>query len=212
MKIKIDYIKWGMYFVGIQILTIAVAFLNGSGFGATPFDNGFISLANFTHIPVALWMNAFGLLMLVITGIVIKKIPNFFTFITTFIISGSLNIWLILLDGKIKVGVVSFIIGLVLHAFGIAFYLSSQGMPTAVDYFLVELSNAKKIKFMWLRMGLDAFGVVLAFVTGGTVGVGTIILFFFIGPLIQLFMKRIVYIKLRVERIIENKQDLKNYR
>lgn len=210
-KIKIDYVQWAMYLIGIQILTMAVAFLNESGLGATPIDSGFISVAKYTNVPVAVWMNGFGLIMLIVTGFVLKKIPNFFTYIPTFIMAGSLNMWLVILDGKIHPGVVSFIIGLLLHAFGIAVYLSSQGIPNAIDYFMVNLCETKKIKLMWVRMAIDGFGVALVLITGGKLGLGTIILLFFIGPLIQFFMKKIMYLKLRIERIIANKKDLKLY-
>lgn len=209
--IKIDYVKWSMYFIGIQILTIAVAFLNESGYGATPFDNGFISLANYTGVPIALWMNIFGMIMLIVTGLMLRKIPNFFTYITTFIIAGSLNFWVVVLNGKIAGGVVTFIIGMILHSFGIALYLSSQGMPTAVDYFMVNICEIKKIKLMWIRMALDGFGVILSLLTGGVVGLGTLVLFICMGPMIQFFMKYIIYTKLRIERIIDNKKDLKLY-
>ena len=55
---------------------------------------------------------------------------------------------------------------------------------------IILTDKIRKIEFRWVRMACDVFFVVLGFVLGGTVGVGTIVAVFLTGPLVQFWLPK----------------------
>lgn len=55
--------------------------------------------------------------------------------------------------------------------------------PNDIIPFIVQ--GRTKFQYRWIRIGLDAGYLIIGFILGGTVGIGTIIAMFAIGPFIQ---------------------------
>ena len=61
----------------------------------------------------------------------------------------------------------------------------------AEDLVAIILSDkCKRLQFRWVRILCDLFFVVLGYLLGGTVGVGTIIAVFLTGPMVQFWLPR----------------------
>jgi uncharacterized membrane protein YczE len=81
------------------------------------------------------------------------------------------------------------VLGVVLICFGCAMYTKANlGIAPydALAYIVEEMVHGK-LAFRWIRVLTDIVCVVVAFLTGGTLGVSTIIMMFFTGPLVQYF-------------------------
>ena len=55
--------------------------------------------------------------------------------------------------------------------------------PNDIIPFIVQ--GRTKFQYRWIRIGLDAGYLIIGFILGGTVGIGTIIAMLSIGPFIQ---------------------------
>jgi len=79
--------------------------------------------------------------------------------------------------------------------------------PNDIIPFIVQ--GRTKFQYRWIRIGLDAGYLIIGFILGGTVGIGTIIAMLSIGPFIQLCLpygER--FVNLIVNKEIEDIEDI----
>lgn len=83
----------------------------------------------------------------------------------------------------------SYLLGLAVYCFGISFYLiASGGASGPREGTMLGVSRAFGTSIKTARIGIDLFALLLAFVTGGPIGLGTVFFAFSAGPVIQFFI------------------------
>ena len=81
------------------------------------------------------------------------------------------------------------VVGCTVLSLGMSVVISSNAGTGPNDLVAVILSDKINfIRFQWVRMICDFVFVLLGFVLGGTVGVGTVIAVFLTGPLVQFWL------------------------
>lgn len=109
-------------------------------------------------------------------------IIDFFTWILGGYING---------DSAMIVRIISVVAGCVILSLGMSVVINSNAGTGPNDLVAIILTDKiRKIEFRWVRMACDVFFVVLGFVLGGTVGVGTIVAVFLTGPLVQFWLPK----------------------
>lgn len=109
-------------------------------------------------------------------------IIDFFTWILGEYING---------DSAMIVRIISVVAGCVILSLGMSVVINSNAGTGPNDLVAIILTDKiRKIEFRWVRMACDVFFVVLGFVLGGTVGVGTIVAVFLTGPLVQFWLPK----------------------
>ena len=81
------------------------------------------------------------------------------------------------------------IIGITIMCLAAALYFTANMGVSVYDAVALCLSERTPIKFQFCRMGSDVICVVIGFIFGAQVGLGTIITMFFTGPLINMFQQ-----------------------
>ena len=85
----------------------------------------------------------------------------------------------------------SSVVGCVILAAGMSLVIRSDAGTGPNDLVAVILADKlKRFQFRWVRMTCDAVFMVVGFVLGGTVGLGTVLAVFLIGPVVQWFLPR----------------------
>ncbi len=83
----------------------------------------------------------------------------------------------------------SMVIGCVVLALGMSIVINSNAGTGPNDLVAIILSDKiPSIQFRWIRVMCDAFFVILGFILGGTVGVGTVVAVILTGPLVQFWL------------------------
>ena len=94
-------------------------------------------------------------------------------------------------DAAMPVRVVSMVLGCVILSAGMSIVINSNAGTGPNDLVAIILSDKiASVEFRWVRVGCDLFFVVLGFLLGGTVGVGTIVAVFLTGPFVQFWLPR----------------------
>ncbi|GAA0804427.1 membrane protein [Faecalicatena orotica] len=94
-------------------------------------------------------------------------------------------------DASMVIRAVSMIAGCVILSAGMSIVINSNAGTGPNDLVAIILSDKiQSVEFRWVRVGCDLFFVVLGFVLGGTVGVGTIVAVFLTGPLVQFWLPK----------------------
>ena len=74
---------------------------------------------------------------------------------------------------------------------GISIVIKSNAGTGPNDLIAIILTDKlQKFQFRWVRMTCDLFFVILGYILGGTVGVGTVIAAFLTGPLVQFWLPK----------------------
>ena len=81
------------------------------------------------------------------------------------------------------------VLGCVILASGMSLVIRSDAGTGPNDLVAVILTDKlKKFQFRWVRMVCDACFMIVGFLLGGTVGIGTVIAVFLVGPVAQFVM------------------------
>ena len=188
LKLRIVFFLVGLLIMGLGISIIAI-----SNFGNGPWDAANIGLSEKTGLSIGLCMNIIAIIQIIIGGIINKEFPNFATMITSICLGISVDFWMLFLGNieitntLMKFGV--FILALPIISIGISIYLVSKLPNTPLDYFMLAIKSKLNLSLMTSKITSESIGLVIGFLLGGTIGIGTIIIIVAIGPMIQFLQK-----------------------
>lgn len=163
-----------MTIVGVLICGFSVGMFNFSTLGLDPFQV-------FTH----------GIFMALPEGS-----PGFGTVINIFLLgyvveySSLLFEWL-LPNPSLVVRFIFLILGIIIMCFSSALYFTADMGVSTYDAVSLIVSEKKKWKFQFCRISSDLFCTIVGFAFGATVGIGTVVTAFFMGPLIAFFNRTV---------------------
>lgn len=146
-----------------------------------------------TKVSLAISMTAF--LVLIITAYIRKGFIRITTFITSVIMGLFTDVWVKVVDlipvDTILNKLILFIVGMILVCLGIALYMIPKLPTNPTDDLMVALTE-KKLSIKKSKMIIDIICIVLAFILKGPIGIGTIVLTFLVGPMVDMFYKILI--------------------
>lgn len=193
--------------VGVAICGIAVGFFNAAVFGVDPFQCLAQGLHNrFQIIPVFATYGVFytvvNLLLLLVDFLLDRHYIGLATFINMFLLGYLVTfsedcIHLVFPTPDLPTRVILLVIGIFLSCLAAALYYTADLGVSTYDAIPLTLTDRKLqvaghiLPFKVCRVGCDLICVVVGFLCGATVGIGTVLTAFFMGPLIE-FLKRTI--------------------
>ena len=84
-------------------------------------------------------------------------------------------------------GIGTLLLGILVMALGISIYIKTSITPLPLDMLMLTISNQLSIKVLWIRIVLELTLCTAALIFDGPIGLGTIVIVFALGPLIQVF-------------------------
>lgn len=187
-----------MTLAGVLIAAIAVGFFKASIMGVDPFQafsmglwgrfGGSVSYGTFYAI--------LSLLMLAVVFCLDRHYIGLATlmnlFLTGYVVSFSEDcIHAVVPEPVLWQRILLLAIGVLVLCFASAFYITADLGVSVYDALALILADRKLAPFSACRIGCDLVCVIIGFGCGATIGVGTLITAFFMGPLITFFRTRI---------------------
>lgn len=189
MKIRVFFYLIGLFFMGLGVtLTIK------ANLGAGAWDALNVGLSNAIGLTVGSWVFIVGVILIFINALITKGKPKFLAIITILLIGFFVDFWLLVVfeqvefDGMIQ-RTISLLFGILFIAIGVAMYLQTKFPANPIDQLMISLHERFHINFMVAKTIGEVVALLLAFIFQGPIGLGTIIITFLIGPIIQLFNK-----------------------
>ncbi|CAM4185825.1 YczE/YyaS/YitT family protein [Lacicoccus alkaliphilus] len=183
--------RWIFFVTGMIILSLGVALtIKGRLMGLGPWDVFHYGLWETFGLTIGSWAIIVGAFIVLFTAIALKRLPKLGVYINMFTIGIFIDIFNFLLpevDGWIMHGLV-FTAGVFVMAFGIAFYITPNlgaGPRDSLMLFFIEKFN---MKLSSARNLMEGFALVCGFLLGGPVFIGSFIIVFFLGRLIEKFL------------------------
>lgn len=185
-----------LFISGIFILTFGVALIIKADLGVGSWDSVNVGLSNKFGLSVGTFAFLVAIIMTIIAGIIRGGKFKFYTLCTAFILSGCTDFWLLILkdvsmSNEIIVKIICFLIGMVISSAGLAVYLTPNLAPNSLDDCMMAFKEKFNLSVGMAKLIADSIGIIFALLASGPIGIGTIIITFSVGPLINVFYSRL---------------------
>lgn len=174
---------WGLFLYSLGIVVTINAHI-----GYAPWDAFHVGIAKTTGMTIGTASIVVGVIIVIITALLGEKLG----------LGTILNMVLIgvFIDVLLKIGIIpvadSFVVGILMMIFGLFiislatyFYISSAFGAGPRDSFMVALTRKTRLPVGVCRGTIELLAVVVGWMLGGMVGIGTVISAFAIGFFIQ---------------------------
>ncbi len=181
-------------FIGNVVLGIGVSIFKLSGWGNDPFSGMIMALSDQVGIQYGTFLILFNLPLFMIEYFFGKKLIGIGTLINMFLVgyfvSFFYHIWVnyIGVPELVWQKLLTVCLGVIVCSLGVSLYQTPNvGVAPYDSLSLILKDRFPKIPYFWLRMSNDGFCAVVCYLTGGIVGLGTLVSAFGLGPIIHFF-------------------------
>lgn len=179
-------------FFGLSLFGLGLALMVIADLGLSPWDVLHQGVSRRTGIPIGtvVIITGFAVLLLWIPlreRIGVGTIAN--AVVIGLVLDGALLVFPETLENLV-LRWVGLLAGVVIVAVGSGFYIGAGLGPGPRDGLMTGLAR-RGISIAWARAGIEITALVVGWILGGTVGVGTVIFAFGMGPLVQFFLRRL---------------------
>ncbi|MFC7622045.1 YitT family protein [Microlunatus sp. GCM10028923] len=177
-------------YVGLVLYGISLAMMLRGDLGLPPWDVLAQGLSRW--IPVS-----FGTVTILVGALVLllwlplRQRPGLGTLSNVIVVglAVDLGLWLIPAQTDWPIRIALLVGGIVLNGVAGATYIGSQFGPGPRDGLMTGLAARTGRSLRLIRTGIEVVVLIIGFVLGGTVGVGTVAYALAIGPLVQFFLR-----------------------
>lgn len=184
--------------LGLMICGVGVGIFLYSGLGVDPASVFELGIAKVFHITYGTASAAINVVILAIVFFLDRSYINIASILAIFGIGYTADLTNFVLglflkgEQHIGVRIVMIVIGLLIMSTGIAAYIRADLGVGAIDLISEIISNKLKLSYRGVRIGADITFVIVGFLLGGAVGIGTVLAAFMTGPSVQ-FLRPYVY-------------------
>jgi len=185
---RLARLMFGLVLFGFGLALMVIADL-----GLSPWDVFHQGVAQRTGIPIGTVVIITGLLLL-IAWIPLRERIGIGTIANAIVIGVTLDAALFLLPERIDLLVArwaAMLVGVLIVAIGSGYYIGAGLGPGPRDGLMTGITRRTGQSLGLVRAVLEVGVLILGWTLGGTVGVGTLVFAFGIGPLVQFFLKRL---------------------
>ena len=182
-------VRLPLLLVGLFLYGGSMAMVIRGTLGQIPWDVLHVGVSH--HIPLSFGTIVICVSLLVLLGwIPLRQKPGVGTIGNALLIGPSADIVLSLIDPPEHIAwrLVLTLGGIVLNGVATGMYIGSQFGPGPRDGLMTGLARVSGRSIRVVRTGLEVAVVVVGWLLGGVVGLGTVIYALAIGPLAQLFL------------------------
>ena len=138
-------------------------------------------------------MNLVAIFNLIIGGILNKEFPKITPLITSIVLGIFIDLGFLIFQNisanTSSMEFILFLISLPIISTGISIYLVSNLPNTPLDYFMLAIKSKFNLSLMTGKIVSESSGLVIGLLLGGPIGLGSLIIVFAIGPMMQVLHK-----------------------
>jgi len=178
--------RFSQLLVGLVLYGLTLAMIIRSTLGNSPWDVLHQGLAK--HLPMSIGSAVIAMSVVVLLAwIPLKEMPGVGTILNSVLVGLSADVFLGLIDAPASTGARSALLvgGVLLNGVATALYIGSQFGPGPRDGLMTGLHRRTGASIQAVRIGLEVSVVIVGWLLGGVVGIGTVAYAVSIGPLVQ---------------------------
>jgi len=178
--------RFSQLLVGLVLYGLTLAMIIRSTLGNSPWDVLHQGLAK--HLPMSIGTAVIAMSVVVLLAwIPLKEMPGIGTILNSVLVGLSADVFLGLIDAPASAAARTALLvgGVLLNGVATALYIGSQFGPGPRDGLMTGLHRRTGVSIQAVRIGLEVSVVVVGWMLGGVVGLGTVAYAVAIGPLVQ---------------------------
>ncbi|GGM52015.1 membrane protein YczE [Microbacterium saperdae] len=182
--------------LGLFLYGVALGLMVRGGIGVSPWDVLALGVAGQSGLGYGVVTNLVAVVVLLL-WIPLRQRVGLGTLLNALLIGPSADLTLAVVPAppSIWVGAPMFLLGLVLLAFATGLYISANFGPGPRDGLMTGLVRRTGWSVWVVRTLIEGSVLVIGFLLGGPVGVGTVLFALGIGPLVGWFLPRITALR-----------------
>jgi uncharacterized membrane protein YczE len=176
--------------VGLTGYGFSMAMMVRAGLGLDPWDVFHQGLADRTGMTIGLASAVVGVAVL-LAWIPLRNRPGIGTIANVVVIAVTVDagLWLLPTPTSLPVRTAMMVAAVVLNAFATVLYVGAGLGPGPRDGLMTGLVVRTGLSVRLVRTTIEATVLGVGWLLGGTVGIGTVVYAFGIGPLVQMFVR-----------------------
>ena len=183
LTLKPKFISVIFLIIGLVLFGLGEALLISAGIGVSPWTVFGQGISNVSNVSIGFATFIISLFVL-LCWIPLKQIPGIGTVLNVIIIASVLDHSLPYLPSPETyiLRLTQVVLGVVITGFGGGVYLIANLGPGPRDGLMTGLQRISDFPIAWVRSGIELTVVLIGWILGGIVGIGTLIFAFGIGP------------------------------
>lgn len=189
-------IKLPKLFFGFALCSIGIRFLITADLGMNPWGTFTSGLVNITGLSFGQLTQLVGLTIVIVT-LPIKSIPGVGTLLNMFFIGYFIDLFselpFMITPDTFILQLIMCLVGLIILSYGIYVYLSCGLGAGPRDGLMIALIKITNSNATFIKPIIEVTVTILGLLLGGPLGIGTFIVAFFGGKILDLFFKKFNY-------------------
>lgn len=181
--------------VGNIILGLGIAIFKFAGMGNDPYTAMIFGVSDYFGFYFPVFQICFNFGVFVIFELTLgRKYIGVGTIVNMFFLGYIVNFFVETLYGTFSEPITFLqqlpvmLIGVIVTCFGVSFYQTSDAGVSPYDSVsIIMAERIEKLPYFWARIFTDTLSTIVCFMTGGLLGLGTLVCAFGIGPIVQFF-------------------------
>lgn len=182
-----------LFISGLFILSFGIVLMIQAQLGVNPWDVLHIGLSNQTGLSIGVWVQLVGVTIIVLTSLLAKQWSQIGMIINILCIGFFINILLQLniipTVQHFLLQLIVLLIGIMCMGFGIGMYVASNLGPGPRDWLTLVLVKKTGWSIAKIRTMIEGTALILGWIAGGPIFIGTFLSVFLIGPFMQLSLQ-----------------------
>ncbi|MFK7917211.1 MAG: YitT family protein [Ilumatobacter sp.] len=188
---------------GLALFGIGITLIIQADLGAAPWDVFHTGVSELTGVSTG-WIIVITGVLLLVLWIPLRERPGLGTILNATVIGIVVDLTMPVIDesNTLAVQLAMMFGGVVLIAIGSGFYIGAGLGPGPRDGLMTGLSKhsvaGRSISIRFARTFVELVVLAIGIVLGGSIGLGTAVFTFGIGPLVQIFLPRLTMAPARI--------------
>lgn len=174
------------------IIGFGVTLVVKARLGVDPWTVFMQGMSGVTHLSLGQMSQAFTLVLLAVNYLLGGEIPGWGTLLNTLLVGGSIDLFLPLIPAPAGLAARGAFLaaGVVLMAFGIATYVRTGLGKGPMEGWAFTVGRLFRLGIGRAKFATDLLAMLLGWLLGGQVGVGTLVSVAALGPLLRVFLRQ----------------------
>ncbi|MFC4320896.1 YczE/YyaS/YitT family protein [Litchfieldia salsa] len=181
-------LKWGIYFIGLLIMSLGIVLTIKADLGASPWDVLHIGLFKQLGLTIGSWSIIVGFLVLFISALVSKRVPQIGAFVNMLTVGIFIDMYMALpfltIPDSIIGKMMMLTAGIIINGYGMGLYISARLGAGPRDSLMIALTEKIGWKIQYIRSSMELIVLIVGWLLGGPVFIGTIIYSLVIGNVV----------------------------
>jgi uncharacterized protein len=180
-------LRWSLFVFGLIVLALGAALtIEGKVLGVAPWDVFHYGMFLKLGLTIGTWSIIIGFLLLAASSIATKKLPKIGALLNMLLLGLFIDffLWLLPSIDSLTGALLFFVLGIVLMGYGVGLYVSADLGSGPRDSIMLLIVDKTGWSLQWVRNGMEILVLILGWALGGPVGIGSVIIALFLGPIV----------------------------